>query len=311
VALIGFFVVTNRALYQHVEYEGALGQIASIVERYGFGPRDVLLFRGEGRDTPDLVVTPLTYAYNLNALAIRSDDPGKYADQLARYVRRWQQQGRQVYLVLGPNGAVELPGLRPIRAGPASLRLPEFQQLRDQKPRGVQQFAFDFVVYRLIPASEAGPALPAVAVDDYTAQVRGLYHPEQIAGQMIAWTDGDALLRLPWPRGGEPRTLTIKLSPGATRPATLGPAQVCVAYRPESSFALADLPFSKQQCVTLNGARMADYRFTLDPRELSAPATGTFLLRIASPPWVPALSDSAQIDRRSLGVQFGGVEIGD
>ena len=44
-----------------------------------------------------LVVTPLKYTYGLDALAIRSDDPGKYAQELARYVQRWQAQGREVY----------------------------------------------------------------------------------------------------------------------------------------------------------------------------------------------------------------------
>jgi hypothetical protein len=303
-------IITNRPLYQHVEYQGALGQIAAIVERYGFGPQDVLLFRGEGRDTPDLVVTPLKYAFGLDALAIRSADPGKYANQLASYVRRWQSQGRQVYLVLGPNGAVELPGLRPTRLGPASLRLPEFQQLRDQKPRGVQSFAFDFVVYRLVSAPTAAPAASAVAVDDYTAQVRGFYRPEQLGGQTVAWTDGDALLRLAWPRDGAPHAVTIKLSPGATRPAALGPAQVCVSFRAETSFELEDLPFSQEQCIALKGTTMAGYRFTLDPRGQPAPSTGTFLIRIASKAWVPAESDPAQIDKRRLGVQFGGIEVG-
>jgi len=255
VALLGFFVATNRPLYAHVEYQGALDQLAAIVDRYGFGPNDVLLFRGEGRDTPDLVVTPLKYTYGLDALAIRSDNPGKYANDLARYVQHWQAQGRQVYLVLGPNGAVELPGLRSERLGPLALHLPEFQQLRDQKPGGVQNFEFDFVVYRL--AASTAPAQATIAVDDFAAQVRGFYHPEQIGGQALAWTDGGALLRLPWPRDDKPHTLVINLSPGATRPASLGPAQVCIAYRRESSFELMDLPFAGEQCITLNDTKIA------------------------------------------------------
>jgi hypothetical protein len=307
-ALLGFFVATNRPLYGHVEYQGALDQLEASIERYQLGPNDVLLFRGEGRDTPDLVVTPLKYAYGLDALAIRSADPGKYAGQLARYVRRWQEQGRQVYLALGPNGAVELPGLRPERLGPLALHLPEFQQLRDQKPRGLQNFAFDFVLYRLAP-SAAAPAQATVAVDDYSAQVRGFYHPEQIGGQALAWTDGAALLRLPWPRSGAPQTLTLQLSPGASRPASLGPARVCLSYRPEASFELADGLYSGEQCQDLAGATMAGYRFTIDPRGQPAPPTGTYLLRIASPAWVPAKSDPALIDQRSLGVQFGGLQI--
>jgi hypothetical protein len=308
-ALLGFLIATNQPLYSHVEYAGALDQLAAIVERYGFGPKDVLLFRGEGRDTPDLVVTPLKYAFGLDALAIRSDNPGKYAEQLARYVRRWQEQGRQVYLALGPNGAVELPGLRPERLGPLALHLPEFQQLRDQKPRGLQNFAFDFVVYRLSVSDAAPTVVGAIAVDDYSAQVRGFHHPELIGGQALAWTDGDALLRLRWPRDGAPQTLTLKLAPGASRPASLGPARVCVSYRPESSFEMVDLPFAGEQCVDLNGAAMAGYRFTIDPRGQPAAPTGTYLLRIASPAWVPAQSDPAQVDQRRLGVQFGGLAI--
>jgi hypothetical protein len=56
---------------------------------------------------------------------------------------------------------------------------------------------------------------------------------------------------------------------------------------------------------------MAGYRFTIDPRGRPAPATGTYLLRIRSAAWVPAQADPAQIDQRSLGVQFGGLAIGD
>jgi hypothetical protein len=308
-ALLGFFVATNRPLYAHVEYQGALAQLEAVVGQYGFGANDVLLFRGEGRDTPDLVVTPLKYTYGLDALAIRSDDPGKYAQELARYVQRWQAQGRQVYLVLGPNGAIELPGLRPERLGPLMLHLPEFQQLRDQKPRGQQNFAFDFVVYRLA-TSVALPKPAAVAVDDYATQMRGFYHPEQIGGQTLAWTNGAALLRLPWPQDGKPLSLTLNLAPGTTRPASLGPAQACIAYRPESTFALADLPFLGEQCITLNNTATTGYRFVIDPRGQPAPPTGTYLLRIASGVWVPARADPAQIDQRALGVQFGGIAIG-
>ena len=304
VVLLGFFAATNRSLYRHVEYRGALDQLAAIASR--FGPGDVLLFRGEGRDTPDLVATPLEYGFGLNAFAVRSDNPGKYADQLADYARRWQSQGRQVYLVLGANGAVALPGLRPEPVAPLSLRLPEFQQLRDQKPSGTQEFAFDSIVYRLAPAGQgpvAGP--PRVAVNDFAAQLGGFYRPEQIGGATVAWTDGGALLRLPWPsRSGE--TLTIDLAPGVTRPAALGPARVCLSILPEQSFALGDRPFVHEQCFAL-GAGMQGYRYAIDTAGQPAPPTGTFLLRIASDAWVPAEVDAAQNDRRRLGVQFGGV----
>jgi hypothetical protein len=304
VALIGFFVATNRPLYRHVEYQGALAQLSTIASR--FSPRDVLIFRGEGRDAPDLMITPLKYAFGLDAFAIRSDNPGKYAAELATYVRRWQAQGRQVYLVLGANGAVGLPGLRATPAGAATLHLPEFQQLIDQKPSGVQNFDFAFNVYRLESAATvpaAGP--PDLAVDDYRAQVRGFYHPEQIDGQTVAWTGGDALLRLPWPSGGAPETLVVQLA-GGKRPAALGPARACLSFRPEISFEMAELPFAPPQCFELSEG-MAGYSFTIDPGGQPAPPTGMLLLRITSATWSPASADPEQHDRRALGVQFGGI----
>jgi hypothetical protein len=306
-ALVLFFVVTNRQLYQHVEYAGALDQLETLA--HNFQPGDVLLFRGEGRETPDLVATPLKFAFGLDAFAIRSGDPGKYAADLARYVQHWQAQGRQVYLVLGPNGAVELPGLRPERVGPASLRLPEFQQLRDQKPSLPQQFNFDSVIYRLAPSAPAADVPHAIAADDYSAQVRGFYHVEQIDGATVAWTNGDALVRLDWPRDNAPLELVVHLALGVARPARLGPARVCLSYRPESSFALVDAPFTGEQCFDLRSLGMAGYRYPIDPRGQPAPATGTFLLRIASPTWSPAAIDPAQHDPRQLGVQFGGIAV--
>ena len=304
-AQIAFFVVTNRQLYQHVEYAGALDQLAAIASE--FKPGDVVLFRGEGRDTPDLVATPLKYAYGLDTFAIRSTDPGPYAAQLADYVRRWQAQGRQVYLVLGANGGVALPGWQPVRVGSATLHLPEFQQLRDQKPSVPLEFTFDFTTYRLDPPSSAPPTT-TVAVDDFTSQLRGFFHPEAINGVMAAWTDGDAVLRLPWPSAGQQLALTIDLAAGASRPATLGPARACLSFQPAADFAAPSTPFQNEQCFEL-GAEMRSYTYSVDITSITAPPTGTFLLRIASPTWVPANADPAQHDQRSLGVQFGGLRI--
>ncbi|MFN8480732.1 MAG: hypothetical protein U0074_23205 [Kouleothrix sp.] len=301
-AQVAFFLLTNRQLYPHVEYAGALDQLAAIAGQ--FAPGDVLLFRGEGRDTPDLVATPLKYAYGLDTFVVRSTDPGRYAAQLGDYVRRWQAQGRQVYLVLGANGSLQLPGLRAVQVGPAALRLPEFQQLRDQKPSLPQEFSFDFMVYRLEPAAAEPAAL--IAPDDFIAQLRGFYHPEQINGATVAWTDGDAVLRMPWPQ--QAATLTLELAPGATRPAALGPARACVSYQPAADFAQPTTPFLHEQCFDLRPG-MQRYQYALDLAGTPAPPTGALLLRIASPTWVPAEADAAQHDQRRLGVEFGGVRV--
>jgi hypothetical protein len=199
----------------------------------------VLLFRGgdhiyeAARDTPDILVTPLKYAFGLNAFTIKSEEPGHYADAIARYIQRWQSEGRQVYLVVGASGAVGLPNMQLTPVGKMALHLHEFEQLTIQKPSNVQDFGLDFKVYRL--GSSAQPAFSAIKVDDYAAQVQGFYHPEQIDTTDLVWTDGDALLRLPWPRSSTPQTVTINLASGK-RPTKLGPAQVCLSIRPEMSF---------------------------------------------------------------------------
>ena len=151
-ALIGFLVLTDRGIYRHVEYDGALAQIETIADR--FGPNDVLLFHSGSRDEPDLVATPLKFAFGLNAFTIKSSTPQQYAAQLARYVKRWQEQGRTVYLIFGPSGGMGLPGFQFAPAGRMALQhLSEFEQLQDQKPHNVQDFNLDFAIYRLTRAT--------------------------------------------------------------------------------------------------------------------------------------------------------------
>jgi hypothetical protein len=227
-------------------------------------------------------------------------------------VQRWQEQGRNVYLIFGPSGGFGLPGLRFEPDGRMALQhLQEFEQLTDQKPHNVQDFNLDFAVYRIGPATGAPPAASrAIAVDDYAAQARGFYRAEQVGGTALAWTQGDALLRLPWPSDGAPEEVTIQLA-GGQRPAALGPARACLEFWPEEQGrfdppgAIAGGP----GCFEL-GAQMASYTFTLDPRSYPTGADA-ILLRIQSDTWVPAEADPAQIDRRALGVQFGGLRLGE
>ena len=310
VALIAFEAVTNRRLYAHVEYRGALAQVEALAAR--FGPRDVVLWRGgdhvyaAARDLPDLLVTPFSYAFGRDALVIKSKEPGRYAADLARYIRRWQEQGRQVYLALGASGAVGLPGIGLEPVGRFQFQAPEFEALTDQKPANVRTLEMDYMLYRAAPAA---PLPTALTPHDYAAQVGGFYRAERIAGREVTWTDGDAALRLPWPADGRMR-LRLALSGGATRPSSLGPATVCLSYRPEGDF-WAENPaaaFSAPRCYAL-GPDMREIVYEIDGRGQPAPPTGALLLRLTSEPWVPAAADPAQHDRRALGVQFGGLSV--
>jgi hypothetical protein len=308
-ALIGFLAVTDRGIYRHVEYGGALAQIESIAAR--FGPRDVLLLHSGSRDEPDLVATPLRFAFGVDAFTIKSSQPERYAPQIARYIRRWQEQGRTVYMIFGASGGFGLPGLRYVPDGRIALQhLEEFEQLTDQKPNNVQDFNLDFALYRMEADDTTAPAAPeAIAVDNYAAQLRGFYRPEQISGVDLAWTKGDALLRLPWPRDGGPRKVVIRLA-GGVRPASVGPGRACLEFWPAADVGFEPPPTvaGGLGCLDLS-PQMAEYTLTIDPRAYPRQSASALLLRIRSDTWMPAKADPALVDQRALGVQFGGLTI--
>jgi hypothetical protein len=312
-----FLAWTNRPIFGHVEYRGAVAQLDALAARFTPG-RDVLLLRGgapvfaESRDVPDLVATPLRFAHGLDAFAVKSSTPGKYADALAAQARSWRAQGREVYVLLSASGAsFALPGFALEPAGDFTLDLPEFEQLTDQKPRNVSRLTLPFTIYRVVPAapgSVAAAPIPAPPTA-FAAQVAGLYRPElRPDGTPFSWTNGDATLRLPWPAPGAPAELSLELDPGP-RPAHLGPARVCLSALPETLL-WPEAPGQPADlgCTTLSeGANRVTVR--LDPAALPPAPTGTLLLRLDSPAWVPAAEDPRQNDRRSVGVQLGAVTV--
>ncbi|NTU80258.1 MAG: hypothetical protein HGA45_12935, partial [Chloroflexales bacterium] len=315
--LLVFLAWTNRPIIAHSEYAGAIEQLGQVAARFVPG-RDVLLMRGgapiyaESRDVPDMVATPLRFAFGLDAFAVKSSQPGKYADDLAAAARRWRAQGREVYLLLSASGgSFALPGFALVPAGRFTLDVPEFEQLTDQKPRNVARLSLPFAIYRLAPsaAGSVAAAPSPVAPDDFAAQVVGLYRPEQRAdGGAYAWTNGDATLRLPWPAGAAPAALQLDLA-GGPRPAHLGQARVCVSALPETALwpNNAGAPV-ELGCLEL-GEKPASYTLRLDPARLPPAPGGSLLVRLDSLSWVPAAEDPRQTDRRPVGVQLGGVAL--
>jgi hypothetical protein len=257
-----------------------------------------------------LIATPLRFAFGVDAFTIKSTQPERYAPQLARYIQRWQEQGRTVYMVFGASGGFGLPGVRYTPEGRMALQhLEEFEQLTDQKPHNVQDFNLDFAVYRLESGDVASAAPVDTTVDDYAAQLRGFYRPERIAGVDLAWTQGDALLRVPWPQGGGPQKVIVRLA-GGVRPASVSRGQACISFRPEARFGFESplATYSSLGCFEVQ-EQMTDYVVTIDPRRYSSHMAGAIVLRIRSNTWTPAKADPAQTDRRSLGIQFGGLTI--
>lgn len=312
-----FLVFTNRPIYTHTEYAGALEQTAAAARLFTPG-RDVLLLRGgapiyaESRDVPDLIATPLRFAHGIDAFTVKSTSPGEYAEELAAQAQLWHAQGREIYVAQSASGAAfALPGFALEPAGGFTLDLPEFEQLTDQKPRNVSRLNLPFAVYRLVPASPGMLAAPTppIAPASFAAQVSGLYRPElRPDGSSYSWTNGEALLRIGWPADASSAELTLDLAAGE-RPPHLGPARVCVAAQPETSvWPTLDLAPVELGCFEL-AETPATYSVRLDPATLPPAITGTLLLRLDSQSWVPAAEDPRQNDRRAVGVQLGAIHI--
>ncbi len=325
VSLIAFFVWTGRPIYTHTEYAGALPQLAAFAEQ--FDEDDILLFRGGGpvytmaRDVPDIVVTPLHFAFNRDAFTVKSTHPGAYADLLAAQVRAWQGTGRQVYLVLSAGGGeFVLPGFTLQPVDEFVLDVTEFEQLTDQKPRNIATLRLSFAVYRLVEGvPDRLTTLPApLTATDFAAQVQGFYLPESnrdTPGRFVAssdntyaWTNGDALLRLPWLEQTGPQQVELRVA-GGERPAQLGPAQVCLTLLPETApWPLAEGEEVSLGCRTL-GVEASTYRVSIAPEHMPHPATDSLLLRLESSAWVPAAHDPRLHDPRLIGIQFWGLNI--
>lgn len=310
--LLLFFAVTNRPIIGHVEYRGALAQLDNLAAQFTPG-RDVLLMRGgapiyaESRDVPDMVATPLRFIYGLDAFAVKSTRPGSYADDLAAAAQRLHAQGHQVYLLLGASGAsFALPGFDLEQVGFFTLDVPEFEQLLDQKPRNVSKLSLGFAIYRLLPGEAervASASLPLTPLD-FAAQVVGFHRPEeQSDGSRYAWSNGNAIMRLPWVAGAGPQQLALTLAAGE-RPAHLGPAEVCLSALAEDQL----WPDQSDTWLELGCFLLSEeptvVPVRLDPAQLPPTPKGTLLLSLRNRPWIPALEDPRQSDRRDLGVQL-------
>jgi hypothetical protein len=195
-----------------------------------FGPDDVILAVGDGRDTPFTIVTPLRYLFERNAFGIVSDAPP--GALLEEQIQRWQAAGRRVYLLVGNDGGrLFLPHTRLKWLGQFNLAVPEFEQLTSQKPHNAYILRQPWGIYE--PVAWTGPGSPLadlpLEVDlgsgGYIYQAAGFYTDEQAPdGTTYCWTKGRGTLRLPWSKEGMV-TLTLRLA-GGKRPAELGSAQV-------------------------------------------------------------------------------------
>lgn len=301
VVLVGFLGATIRPMITTPEHQGAFAAIDHLAKQST--SNDVTLIRGgspsfvAARDAADVLALPLMAIHGQATFGIRSQNPDKYAGDLTTLYRRWLQSGRHVYLLLGADGGLWLPGMHLVKRDAINFQLPEFSQLLNQKPASVGTLNIAYQRYELLDGD--APLPTRIDTSDTASQVSGFYTHETIAGQTFAWTNGHGVLRMPLPT--HPTALTITVA-GGKRPASIGQAMVCidVAGQPDPRNA-EQVTWTPLQC-TRTSTQPQTITVTI-PGGLRS-ATNTLLVQLRSEAWVAANVDPSQNDTRPLGVQF-------
>ena len=300
-----FLVATIRPVINTPELQGAFDAVAAIANAQQ--PQDITIIRGgspnyiQARDAADVLALPLIAIHDRAAFGLRSEYPERYGRDLQVLFKRWIDEGRAVHFLLGANGALWFPDMHFVKRGDVSSKLPEFTQLRNQKPALVDTLNISYQHYELVPGKAPLPA--QIDARDTAAQVSGFYPHELVKGRLFAWTTGEAVVRLPLPSAKS--TVALTLASG-TRPDGIAP-EVCVRWAGQTvPWSKSEPTWSAPRCVAVDDS-MQTYTFVINRPPKSA--TDALLIRIETPAWVAAELDPAINDWRSLGVQFISAEI--
>jgi hypothetical protein len=293
--LLAFLGYTNLRLIDHREYGGALDQVAALAERVG--PNDIILFSGSRDETPKLA-TPLRYLYGRESWVITTNLPD--GELLDEWVARQEATGRRVHLLLSAGGGkLFLPRHQLVPVERIMVELHQFETLEAQKPYNEQLNELGYTLYTLRPVAAGQSALGALPYSVVAGQADefallgnagttlGFYNVETDGarvseglngGAAYRWTDGQALLRIPWPGDGRALTLTLTLGAGP-RPASLPPAQVVVGLRPD----VGSIEKEQTLAVLTVGGEFADYTVTIPAGALGETEDGTAVIALGMP----------------------------
>jgi hypothetical protein len=309
-ALSVFFIYTDRVIVPHIEEQGAVAQMDDLATR--FPGKSVVLLSNE-RDEPYVVATPLQYIYGVESFVLARNYPQVNNDVLKGVVDRWQSQGYKVWVMMSMNGGkMDLPGYSLQQEGNWEYRVPEFEQLRTQKPTNVSEAFLPWGIYSLVPEEpvEGWPFKLDIGADDYPYLVSGFNKQERDNDQSPywRWTGQQGILRLPWPAQADGKRYeggTVKLH---LRPETPVEGKPPLRAQPITvTLTLDNVPMGN--VVVQPGTDFTEYTVTVPP---GTPKTNgdadRALFGISSPTWSGSRAGISN-DTRVLGVQIDDIEV--
>lgn len=222
---LALLVLTARPtwpLLRHVDYAGAVDQVAALAGR--FDPDDILLFTDVEKGT--LLGMPLHYIFHRPSFILQRvrPDPAGISTQL----RAWEEQGKEVYLIvaegrshLSPSDFTFLP------QGTVRFTLPRLEQTTDRPPREIGEILFSLEIYRLRPGrtvAAGSEGFVDVGEVDYPYLGEGFWGKEiRPDGVTFRWTQGEAELVLPAGWFSSTGSVSLTLSMGHGRPGSVPP----------------------------------------------------------------------------------------
>ncbi|HUP28245.1 MAG TPA: hypothetical protein VM409_07405 [Chloroflexia bacterium] len=310
VGLCLFFVYTSRTIISHVEESGAVAQLTDLASRL---PEKSVVLLSHERDEPFIVATPLQYVFGRESFVINKSYPDVKNTTIAGMIERWRKQGYSVWVMMSANGGkLNPPGFTLKEEGTWDYDVPEFEQLRYQKPYNVSRSYLPWGLYSIQPgvAKQSLPFSLDVGGMDYKWLVAGFYLQEKAQQDKSSWrwTGDHAVLRLPLDVGEGGVTyrgasVTLRLRPETPQvgipPLRAEPVRVKVSL---NNTQLGEV-------VVPAGSDFTHYSLKIPPGVpvSQTPGDGA-LLHIDAPTWT-GMQAGISYDQRVLGIQVDEVTV--
>jgi len=314
-ALAVFFIYTSRTIISHVEERGAISQLTQLASRlseYAPPEKTVVIFSNE-RDEPNVVATPLQYIFGIQSFVANRTYPNINSRVIEGIVTRWQKDGYRVWVMMSANGGkLHFPNLSLKEEWRWEYSVPEFEQLREQKPFNVSHAYLPWGIYSVQPKAPM-PELPFeldIGEMDYKWLVAGFYWEERTKEDepRWRWTRDNAVLRLPLRATADGATFQPASLKLRVRPETPVEGRKPLRSEPVTvTLTLEKTPIG--EIVVPPGSDFADYSVQVPPG-IPVPQNGSDggLLTISAPTWSPRVP-GVSYDPRALGIQIDAVAL--
>jgi hypothetical protein len=280
-------------ILRHVEYAGLVTRLEDLARRFTADDLVLVESRASGGDL-HVFAPPLSYIYNRNILVLFSPTPAK--PPLGRFLAWAHTKYRHVYFIGMGGSDLRSRSIAAEPVGRISIRIPEYESLRNEYPTHVRVKDFDFGIYRLRleTSTPGGFSLDVGALDDVSVL---RFHAKQVQDQVTyRWSRDISYVALP---GLGPGVSSVRLSlSNGGRPVTVGPAQVTIS--------LDDRPLG--QAIVTGGFHTYSFAIPPDLAAAIAAKDDPARLKIECPTWNPRAALGIP-DDRDLGVMVDRVDV--